>query len=212
MSQTKQPRRRWLIVGGIGAALIVGAALVTPRAAPAPAPVHTSSAEDSRALGPANAPVTIVEYADFGCPSCKAWHKAGILARVRGKYGDKVRFVWRDFDTITLNSHKAALAARCAADQGRFWEFHDALFAHAPQFDLESLKQYAADLNLDTARFNPCLEDRQHRDEVLADRQDAFERGFRGTPTFLVNDQPVAGPPSFETLEKLIDPMLARSN
>jgi protein-disulfide isomerase len=201
-----------LIIAGLGAALIIGALLIVPHAAPPPQAAQTSSAEDSRALGPADAPVTIVEYADFGCPSCKLWHQQGILDQVRQKYGDRVRFVWRDFDVITLNSHKAALAARCAADQGKFWEYHAALFAHAPQFDMEALKQYAADLNLDTTRFNPCLEERQHRGEVLADRQDAFDRGFRGTPTFLIDEQRVEGPPSFETLVELIDPILAKGN
>jgi protein-disulfide isomerase len=77
---------------------------------------------------------------------------------------------------------------------------------------MESLKQYAAELKLDTARFNPCLEDRVRRDEVLADRQEAFDRGFRGTPTFVVNNQQLAGPPSFSTLVELIDPILAKSN
>jgi hypothetical protein len=75
MSQTQQTRRRWLIIAGLGVALIIGAVLIMPRAVPPQATAETSPLEDSQAIGPANAPVTLVEYADFGCPSCKVWHE-----------------------------------------------------------------------------------------------------------------------------------------
>ena len=81
--------------------------------------------EAAPALGPATAPVTIVEYADFGCPACWEWYKLGILNQLRAKYGDQIRFVWRDFPVITLLSPKAAEAGQCAHEQGKFWEFHD---------------------------------------------------------------------------------------
>ena len=70
------------------------------------------------------APVTIVEYADFGCPACWEWHKRVFLDQLRAKYGDQIRFVWRDFPVITLLSPKAAEAGQCAHEQNKFWEFH----------------------------------------------------------------------------------------
>jgi len=83
-------------------------------------PVDTARLVDDPALGPTTAPVTIVEYGDFGCPSCRAWHRAGILKQIRAQYGEKVRFVWRDFPVITPQSPQAAVAAQCAYDQRRF--------------------------------------------------------------------------------------------
>jgi protein-disulfide isomerase len=76
-------------------------------------------------LGPETAPVTIVEYGDFGCTTCLGWYKSGVLNQLRTRYGDQIRFVWRDFPVITLLSPKAAEAGQCAHEQGKFWEFHD---------------------------------------------------------------------------------------
>ncbi len=82
------------------------------------------------ALGPKTAPVTIVEYGDFGCPSCWLWYATGVLDQLRAKYGDQIRFVWRDYAVITLLSPDAAEAGQCANEQGKFWEFHDAVYDH----------------------------------------------------------------------------------
>ncbi|MDQ2997790.1 MAG: DsbA family protein [Chloroflexota bacterium] len=161
------------------------------------------------ALGPASAPVTIAEYADFGCPSCQAWHRAGILNQIRAQYGDKVRFVWYDFPVITPQSPKAAEAARCAADQGKFWDYHDLLYLRAPAIDVESLKTYASALKLDRASFNQCLDSGTHQAAVERDLQDAFAHQFRGTPSFLINGQPLIGPPAFAVLQQRIDAILA---
>lgn len=161
------------------------------------------------ALGPANAPVTIAEYADFGCPSCQAWHRAGILNQIRAQYGDKVRFVWYDFPVITPQSPKAAEAARCAADQGKFWDYHDLLYLHAPAIDITSLKSYASELKLDSASFTQCLDSGAHQAAVDQDLQDAFAHQFRGTPSFLINGQPLIGPPALAVLQQRIDAILA---
>jgi protein-disulfide isomerase len=164
---------------------------------------------DDPFIGSINAPVTIVEYGDFGCPSCRAWHNAGILEQVQAAYSDQVRFVWRDFPVITAQSPQAAEAAQCAYDQGYFWEYHDLLFERAHAIRDEDLKSYAGELDLDTAAFNQCLDSGQHRATVENDLQDANRRRFRGTPSFLVNDQPLAGPPTFEFLQSLIEPILS---
>ena len=91
-------------------------------AQPAAAPQTATAAlvTDDPSLGPASAPVTLIEYGDFGCTTCRAWEKAGVLKAVRQKYGDKLHFVWRDFPVITADSPKAAEAGRCAYDQKKF--------------------------------------------------------------------------------------------
>lgn len=127
-------------------------------------------------------------------------------------YGDQIRFVWRDFPVITAQSPKAAEAAQCAYDQGFFWEYHDLLFERANSLRVGDLKAYAGELDLDSAAFNQCLDSGQHQATVENDLQDAYRHRFRGTPSFLVNDQPLAGPPNFQSLQNLIEPILLNSN
>jgi protein-disulfide isomerase len=210
--EQRQVKQRFIWIGaGVLGVIVIIALLLAPRSV-AQTAVTTLPSADDRALGPASAPVTIVEYGDFGCTTCRAWHNAGILDQVIKKYGDKVHFVWRDFPVITAQSPKAAEAGRCAADQDQFWPYHDLLYAKAPILDVASLKTYAAQLGLEAAQFNQCLDSGRHKAEVDRDWQDALARQFRGTPSFLINDRPLAGPPSFQTLQGLIDPILARDS
>jgi protein-disulfide isomerase len=204
----KECRQRWLRAAvGLLALFALAAFVFWPR--PQAEPVSPARLADDPSLGPANAPVTIVEYADFGCPSCRAWQQAGILNQILARYGDKVRFVWRDFPVITPQSPKAAEAAQCAYDQGKFWQYHDLLFARAPALAINDLKAYAADIGLDAAQFNQCLESGEHQATVRRDWQDAEANGFLGTPSFLINNQPLVGPPTAEFLEQKIDAILA---
>ena len=199
---------RWLMIGGgILAVLLIGAFALRPR--PQAELVPEARLADDPALGSVTAKVAIVEYGDFGCPSCRAWHQASILNQILEKYGDKVRFVWRDFPVITAQPPKAAEAAQCAYDQHKFWAHHDLLYDRAPALSVNNLKAYAAELGLDAARFDNCLDSGQHEAMVTRDEQDAFQRGFLGTPSFLVNEQPLVGPPTMETLQNLIDQLLA---
>jgi len=201
-------RKRWPIISlAIVAIVIAGVLIRAPRSAAPPA----ASAADHRALGPVDAPVTIIEYGDFGCPTCRAWHYSNVLNQMHDKYGNQVRFVWRDFPVITAQSPKAAEAGQCAADQDKFWEFHDLVYAKF-QIDVDSLKADAAQLGLDTARFNQCLDSSQHKDDVHRDWQEAIAHGFRATPSFMINDKPFAGPPTLDMLVSLIDPMLKSGN
>jgi protein-disulfide isomerase len=209
--QVRRQRQKYLRLGVvvIGVALVVGYFL-WPR--PQAQAVSADRLNDDPFIGAADAPVTIIEYGDFGCPSCRAWHNAGIMEQVRAVYGDQVRFVWRDFPVITARSPKAAEAAQCAYDQGQFWEYHDLLFESAASLGTNDLKRYASELGLDSEGFNQCLDSGQHRATVDKDLQDAYRRRFRGTPSFLVNDQPLAGPPNFQYLQGLIEPILQGSN
>jgi protein-disulfide isomerase len=201
-------RQRWLFIGLAVVVIVIAGVLIR---APQSAAPPIALAADHRALGPADAPVTIIEYGDFGCPTCRTWHYSNVLNQMHDKYGNQVRFVWRDFPVITAQSPKAAEAGQCAADQDKFWEFHDLVYAKF-QIDVDSLKADAAQLGLDTARFNQCLDSGQHKDDVNRDWQEAKSHGFRATPSFMINDKPFAGPPTLGILSSLIDPMLKSSN
>jgi protein-disulfide isomerase len=162
-----------------------------PAAAAAPeAPAAT--VDPGRAQGPAAAPVTILEWSDFQCPFCK--NAQDVLARLLAEYPDSLRLVFKDFP---LRSHDravpAAVAARCAGAQGRFWEYHDLLFVAQPAFARDDLLGYARRLGLDVPAFTGCLDTGQFRDAVVADQREGREAGVRATPTFFINGRKIEG-------------------
>ena len=195
----------WLLVLFVLIAVVIGSVILFNNGGENEA----INAEALRAIGPETAPVTITEYADFGCISCKAWHQFGVREQVLERYGEQVRFVWRDFPVTTPQSPQAAEAGFCAHDQGQFWAYHDILFANAPALGEQNLQAYAAEIGLDTQRFNACLESGEHRSAVDQERTTALEQGFRSVPSFMVNNQRLIGPPSFDQLVALIDEILA---
>jgi protein-disulfide isomerase len=202
-AQHKQRGRLRMIGIGILALLIIGAFILWPR--PKAREVSAARLANDPSIGSTTALVTIVEYADFGCPACRSWHFAGIRERVISQYGDQVRFIWRDFPVITAQSPKAAEAAQCAYDQDQFWQYHDVLFDRAPALNVSALKSYAAQLGLDTDVFNTCLDSGQHRATVNHDLSEARQLGLPGTPSFVVNGQRLVGPPTYEVLQSLIE-------
>jgi protein-disulfide isomerase len=206
-ASARQKQRLSILLVVLGA--VLGGALLWP--APPPPPVSATRLIEDPTLGAPTAQIIMVEYGDFGCSSCRAWHQAGILEQVRATYGEQVQFVWRDFPVITAQSPKAAEAAQCAYDQGKFWEYHDFLYERASSLAVQELKTYAMDLGLDTNVFNQCLDSGTHRATVDRDLQQALQFGFRGTPSFQVNGQTLVGPPSFEYLQSLIDPLLVEN-
>jgi protein-disulfide isomerase len=151
-----------------------------------PQPIQNISVDDDPARGPANAPVTIVEFTDFQCPACAAMHP--VIEEVLKSYGDKVRFVVRDFP---LNRHqharKAAEAANAANAQGKFFEYAALLFKRQQALDVPSLKKYASELGLDRARFDAALDRGTYAAEVKRDIQDGEMYGVNVTPTIFVN-------------------------
>ena len=102
--------------------------------------------------------MTIIEYGDFGCTTCRGWEQAGVLKQIVAAYGNQVHFVWRDYPIITAQSPQAAEAGQCAFDQDKFWQYHDLLYAKAPALSISNLKSYAAQIGLNTAQFDQCLE------------------------------------------------------
>jgi protein-disulfide isomerase len=166
--------------------------------------------DDAPFLGPADAPVTIVEFSDFHCPYCKRVLPS--LTEVRSRYGDKVKLVFRDFplDRLHPQARRAAEAARCAHDQNRFWSYHDLLFANAPQASPEQLKAYAEQVGLDVQTFERCLTGGKHAAGVQRDLDEGVRLGVSGTPAFFVNGRPLSGAQPAERFSRVVDDELRR--
>jgi protein-disulfide isomerase len=143
-------------------------------------------------IGNLDAPVQIIEYADFGCTACKGLHESGTIEQLVEQFGDDISIEYRHFPVITAQSPKAAEASQCAAEQDAFWVYHDYLFEEASQgLGVPALKEYATAVNLDSATFDQCLDSGKYTDVVEMDEMAALTAGARGTPTVLVNGQRV---------------------
>lgn len=144
--------------------------------------------EGDHAQGAEDAAVTLVEYGDYECPHCGRAYP--IVKKVQERLGDRLRFVFRNFPLTQAHPHalKAAEAAEAAADQGKFWEMHDALFENQTALDDDSLKSYAAEIGLDTDKFAEDLDTDKFEEKVREDFMNGIESGVNGTPTFFIND------------------------
>jgi protein-disulfide isomerase len=144
--------------------------------------------ERDHVQGPASAPVTLVEYGDYECPYCRA--AVPIVLELQHQLGDQLRFVFRHFPLTALHPHAqhAAEAAEAAAAQERFSEMHTALFEHQEALEDEHLVQYAAGLDLDTARIRRELGAHSYASRVRQDFESGLRSGVRGTPTFYLDD------------------------
>jgi protein-disulfide isomerase len=159
--------------------------------------------------GPANAPVTIVEFSDFECPYCGRGEET--VAEVVRVYGDKVRVVYRDLPLpMHANAPKAAEAAHCAGEQGKYWEMHAKLFANQRALEIPALKGYAKDLKLDQAKFDKCLDSGATAALVEEGRKAGTELGITGTPAFFVNGVMISGAQPFDAFKEIIDVELAQ--
>jgi len=168
------------------------------------------AAEGHPELGPKDAPVTIVEFGDFQCPFCKKSEDS--IKQVRTKYADKVRLVYMDFPlSFHPNALPAAEAARCAGDQGKFWQFHDALFDAQPNLKSADLKAAAAKLGLDRQKFDSCLDQNKYQNAVRIDQAEGESLGVDGTPAFFINGRPLTGAQPASEFEQIIDEELSPS-
>lgn len=154
-----------------------------------------SVAEDGRAQGKTDAPLTLIEYSDFTCGYCLKFFKE-TLPKLQANYIDtgKVRFVYRDYPRADRGvGVEAAVAARCAGAQGRYWAMHDRLFGEGGRLDSGSFKSAAKSMGLDQAEFGKCFDERRHLESIFQDRREANRWGFHGTPGFILM-QTVEGP------------------
>lgn len=166
-------------------------------------------------LGDTNADISIVEFSDFQCPFCARAHDDTLSDFEDSDYfkNGEVNLVYKQFPLTSIHQYaqKAAEASLCANDQGKFWEYHDMLFANQQALDINSLKQYASDLGLDTSKFNNCLDNGEQESEVNKESGQAVDAGGRGTPYFVVvnnkNDktQSISGAVPFAQLESAIN-------
>jgi protein-disulfide isomerase/uncharacterized membrane protein/rhodanese-related sulfurtransferase len=160
---------------------------------------------DSHMTGNLQAPLTVVEFGDFECPSCGLSEAA--VRQIRAQYGDRIRLVFRQFPLRKIHpqAEKAAEASECAAEQGKFWEAIDKLYAEQTDLSLKALKRYAGELGLDQGRFNQCLDGGEMVSRVNQDLADGRALGVRGTPTFFIGGESIEGALNFTQLSQLID-------
>jgi protein-disulfide isomerase len=172
------------------------------------------SIDDDAILGNVNAKVTVVEFSDFQCPFCGKFYK-DTFNQIKTQYIDtgKVRWVHRDFPLSTIHpfAEKAAEAAECAHDQGKYFEYADKLYTNQENLAIENLKQYAKDLGLDTATFNTCLDTGAKAQEVQNDMNEGISYGVEGTPAFFINGELISGARPFSNFRDVIEKKLTAS-
>jgi protein-disulfide isomerase len=184
---------------------------VQPAAGPTPASI--APAEAALILGDPDAPVTIVEYSDYQCPFC-AQYTSDTWSRLKAEFVDsgRVKYVFKDFPLTNIHPQapKAHEAARCAGEQGAYWEMHDLLFVGQAEWavypdHLTVFKRYAAGLELDTAAFDACLDSGSWAEAMNADLAEGARLGVRGTPSFFVDGYPLVGAQPYETFQYAIE-------
>jgi protein-disulfide isomerase len=173
-------------------------------------PLREEVAADGPSRGPAQARVTVIEFADFQCPYCRRMEP--VLRQMLAKYPRDVRLVYRQMPLTDLHPDAlhAAEASLCAAAQGKFWEMHDALFTDPPALDVAGLKATAARVGLESGQFDLCLASGTTEARVKQDVDDALAHGVDGTPGLFINGRFFSGTMPFERLSALIDDELQR--
>jgi protein-disulfide isomerase len=160
--------------------------------------------------GSEKAPVTIVKFEDFLCPFCKQVQPT--FNDLLSRYNGKVRLVHKDLPLESLHpqARQAAEAARCAYEHGKFWEYHDKLYANSPKASADDLKSYAKDIGLNVDSFDRCFANGKYKAVVQRDLNEGAQLGLTGTPTFFINGREISGNQPLETFEAIIDEELAR--
>jgi len=173
-------------------------------------PIVEVSAEDAPIKGPANAPITIVEFSDFQCAYCK--RVVTVLDQVLEHYPDRVKLAFRDFPIVNIHpqAQNAAEAAHCAAEQGKFWEFHDLLFAKQDAIPTTNFADHAKALGLEVTAFQACLDARKYQENVERNYAAGVKAGVSGTPAFFINGRLLSGAQPLEAFKAVIDEELDR--
>lgn len=226
--QQQKKQRLYIVLGVVGAALAIAAIIIVPGLLPAGDIVtitpHERPMADGRAMGDPEAPVLIEVYEDFQCPACKTYTEQ-IESQVTEAYvatGD-VHYIFRHYPFLDDNaprneSDQAANASMCAADENRFWDYHDMLFANwngenQGAFTDKRLVAFAEALGLDMAAFNPCFDSNLHGEEIDSDFQLGKQMGATGTPSVFVDGIQVAPGfvPSFTQIAEAVEAAKASS-
>lgn len=199
-----------LIIGGLAWAIISG-----------PTPESVGSVNQNVAFNDANDPVVgptdakavVRIFGDFQCPACGAAEEGLLYARQA--YGAKVRFVWDDFPLTQIHSNAfgAAVAARCAEDQGKFWEYHDALYRYQLAWSSlanpsSAFTEYAKEFRVDEGRFSSCLSNQTNRNKIQDDMNEGNANGVDSTPTFFVNTKKLVGVLKKEDWDRELQPFV----
>ncbi len=218
-----QRRNRQLILGGIVLLAIVVVAILilqTPRPSNTNAIVAVTKQAwpqaNGKTMGPADAKVVVTEFADFQCPYCKDFHDAALQKLIQQYVATgKVRFEYHHFIVIDQNvggveSRHAAEASECASDQGSFWDYFNMLFANqqtegSGAFSDDRLKTMAANLGLDTTKFNTCFDGHRFAQQVTADEGLAVSFHLNSTPSILINNSLIANPLDYASIQAAID-------
>ena len=178
-------------------------ALAAPR-------LNLAVAASNPTVGNAKAPVTLIEFSDYQCPYCGRVEPT--LKRLRAAYGDKLRFVWKDFPLTQIHplAFKAGEAAHCAGDQGKYWELHDVLFSKQTELQIDDLKRHALTLGLNADTFNQCLDSSKYAERVRDGVSEGGQLGVNSTPTIFINGRRLSGAQPYEAFAAIIDEELAR--
>lgn len=216
-----------LTIINLGFTLSLAKKIGNTGAAPTPTPTPTptpsadtrikASVDDDAVMGSASAKVTIIEFSDYQCPYCGRFYSQ-TLPQIEDNYikTGKVKLVFRDFPlSFHENAQKAAEAAECSGEQGKYYEMHNKLYANQGALAVDNLKQYAKDLGLDTAKFNDCLDTGKMAAETAKDFKDGQAYGISGTPSFLIgNDKngytKLVGAQPYDSFKTVLDAELAK--
>jgi protein-disulfide isomerase len=162
------------------------------------------SIDGSPSMGPPKAPVLVVEFSDYQCPACRQAHET--VRQVRDIFKDQVRWVFKDFPLRRhKDSKKAAEAARCAAEQGKFWDYQNLLFTSQEELNQDRLEKYAEGLGLDRGQFGQCLSSEKYKAAVEKDMEDGKNIGVDSTPTYVLNGKIAVGGPPLEQFKSMIE-------
>ena len=173
-------------------------------------PLAHLNLQGAYSLGPADAAVTVIEFSDYLCPACRKAHDT--TGKIKDLYKGRIKWIFKDFP---LRMHKwadkAAEAARCAGEQGKFWEYQDVLFGSKEELDPLRLKRYAGELGLQAEQFGQCLDSGKYKGAVEADIETARKAGINSTPTFVIDGVPNPGALSLEKFQELLDDALRKA-
>jgi protein-disulfide isomerase len=202
LTQQKQSERRDQFIAELQAKNDVKILLDPPR-------VAVSIPPGTPAIGPADAPVTIVEWSDYQCPFCRRAHPT--VEQLLAEYKGDIRFVYRDYP-LPFHQHAmpASEAAHCALDQGKFWEYHKNLFEVQGDLSVADLSKRASDVGLDSTAFSACLQSKKFDGDIQSSMSDGSAVGVTGTPAFFINGRMLVGAQPIEQFRQVINDELTR--